>query len=158
MSKSRLGTRRKQDTLLAEQFNLPPAVRSEIRNADDPVDLVRAILEAGGVSTRIEGDLVIAGDHAVVILGTGHGGCCIPREALNHAYFRVQESGMYRGLVIALGYMNRADIERRESLAPHILHTGSRGIQRMADAVASGANPLGLAFPNPNPVPQRQAA
>jgi hypothetical protein len=37
------------------------------------------------------------------------------------------------------------DVHRREMLAPHVLHAGPDGIQRMADAVAVGADPLRFA-------------
>ena len=53
---------------LVDQFDLPEAVRTGIGDPDDPIDLVRAILEAAGVHCEIDGDLIRAGESAVVIL------------------------------------------------------------------------------------------
>jgi len=133
---------------LIDQFDLPEAVRTGIGDPDDPIDLVRAILEAAGVRCEIDGDLIQIGDSALVILRAS-GDVVIGHEALNHAYLRVIRSGAQRGLVIALGFMDPREVKRRELLAPQVLHAGPDGIQRMADAVSLGADPLrfGVAIP-----------
>jgi hypothetical protein len=133
---------------LREQFDLPEAVRIRIGDPDDPIGLVRAILEAAGVRCEIDGDLIRVGGSALVILRTS-GDVVIGHEALNHAYLRIVESGAQRGLVIALGFMDPREVERRETLAPQVLHAGPDGIQRMADAVSLGADPLRFAVAIP---------
>ena len=91
---------------LMDQFDLPEVVRTRIGDPDDPVDLVRAILEAAGLACEIDGDLIRVGESALVILRTS-GGVVIGHEALNHAYLRVVRSGAQRGLVIGLGFWIR---------------------------------------------------
>jgi len=133
---------------LIDQFDLPEAVRTGIGDPDDPIDLVRSILEAAGVHCVIDGDLIQAGESALVILRAS-GDVVIGHEALNRAYLRVVRSGAQRGLVIALGFMDPREVKRREMLAPQVLHAGPDGIQRMADAVSLGADPLRFAVAIP---------
>jgi hypothetical protein len=133
---------------LIDQFDLPEAVRTRIGDPDDPIDLVRCILETSGVPCEIDGDLIQAGGTALVILRAS-GDVVIGHEALNHAYLRVVRSGVQRGLVIALGFMDPREVKRREMLAPQVLHAGPDGIQRMADAVSLGADPLRFAVAIP---------
>lgn len=126
---------------LMDQFDLPEVVRTGIRDPDDPIDLVRAILEAASVPCEIDGDLIRVGGSVLVILRAS-GDVVVGHEALNHAYLHIVRSGAQRGLVIALGFMDPREVKRREMLAPQILHAGPDGIQRMADAVSLGADPL----------------
>lgn len=133
---------------LMDQFDLPEAVRTGIGDPDDPIDLVRAILEAASMRCEIDGDLIQVGESALVILRAS-GDVVIGHEALNHAYLRVVQSGAQRGLVIALGFMDPREVKRREMLAPQVLHAGPDGIQRMADAVSLGADPLRFAVAIP---------
>lgn len=129
---------------LADCFDLPPPVRRLLRDPDDPVELVRAILEAAGVPADVDGDVVRSGDEAVVVLRSGFGeGITGPN--LSGAYLRFRRSGAARGVVVSPGIMPSADVRRREMLDPALLHAGADGIQRMADAVALGGNPLGFA-------------
>lgn len=130
---------------LADQFDLTEAVRSRIVDPDDPMGLVRAILEAGGLEVEVEvdGDFLRAGDVAVVVIDPR--GVSVTREMLDHAFIRIELSGALRGLVIGLGVLDVDDVRRRETWAPHVLHSGREGIQRMADAVAVGADPLRFA-------------
>lgn len=128
---------------LADRFDLTETVRSRIADPDDPVGLVRAILEAGGLEVEDDGDLLRAGDVAVVVIDPH--GVSVPREMLDHAFIRIGLSGALRGLVIGLGVLDVDDMRRRETWAPHVLHSGREGIQRMADAVAVGADPLRFA-------------
>jgi hypothetical protein len=145
-----------------DQFDLPEVVRTGIGDPDDPIDLVRAILEAAGVPCEIDGDLIRVRETALVILRSS-GGVVIGHEALNHAYLRVVRSGAQRGLVIALGFLDPREVKRRETLAPQVLHTGPDGVQRMADAVSLGADPLRFAVaipvspdrPRPSPETER---
>jgi hypothetical protein len=64
---------------------------------------------------------------------------------LNHAYRRFIQSGASRGVVLSAGFMQFLDVRRREFLDPALLHSGPEGIQRMADAVALGGNPMNFA-------------
>jgi hypothetical protein len=91
----------------------------------------------------VDGDLLHVGDTAVVVLRPP--GPTVTPEALNHAFLRIQQSGASRGLVVALGYLDVNEVRRREMLAPQVLHVGPEGVQRMADAVALGADPLRFA-------------
>jgi len=140
---------------LIDQFDLPEAVRTGIGDPDDPIELVRSILEAAGVHCDIDGDLIQAGETALVILRAS-GDVVIGHEALNHAYLRVVRSEAQRGVVIAFGFMDPREVRRREMLAPQVLHAGPDGIQRMADAVSLGADPLRFAVAIPvSPGPPR---
>ena len=64
----------------SHQFDLPEVVRTRIGDPDDPVDVVRAILEAAGLACEIDGDLIRVGESALVILRTS-GGVVIGHEA-----------------------------------------------------------------------------
>jgi hypothetical protein len=128
---------------IAERFDLPQAVQAALRDSDDPLDLVRAILEAGGLSPVTEGDVLRVRELAVVVLGPKES--VIQHDALNRAYRRLVASGAERGLVVAFAHLDTKEVWRRELLAPEILHTGVEGVQRMADAVALGADPLRFA-------------
>jgi hypothetical protein len=132
---------------IADRFDLPESVRRALRDPDDPVDVVRAILDAAGIECRVEGELIYAADQAVVVLKPS--GAVVGPELLNHAYLRIQRSEADRGLVIAFGRLDLGDIRRRELLAPSVLHVGVDGIQRMADAVAIGADPWRFAAAPP---------
>jgi hypothetical protein len=128
---------------LSERFDLPEAVSERLRVTDDARDLVRAILEASGATVRVEGDVIHADGHAIVVLvPSGH---VVEPGSLDHAYLCIERAGAGRGIVIGMGILDVADIRRREALAPHVLHTGPDGIQRMADAVAIGEDPLRFA-------------
>ncbi|MBI4261755.1 MAG: hypothetical protein HY658_14465 [Actinobacteria bacterium] len=125
---------------LVERFDLPVPVRSAIGHPDDPVELVRAILSAGGHRPEVRGDLLLVGGVAVFVCPTTSGR--IPREELDHAYLRVVEAAVPRGLVVGFGLIDPVDARRREALAPQVLHAGPDAVQRMADAVALGEDPL----------------
>ena len=133
---------------LIDQFDLPEIVRAGIGDPDDPIDLVRAILDAARVPCEIDGDLIRIDESALMILRAS-GDVVIGHQTLNHAYLRIVRSGAQRGLVIALGFMDPREIKRREMLAPQVLHAGPDGIQRMADAVSLGADPLDFAVAIP---------
>jgi hypothetical protein len=131
---------------LADRFDLPPAVRETLRDHDDPVALVAALLAAGGEPVSVEGSLVRRGSTQVVVLPCRLGEPVLP-EALNHAYRMLERLRARDGIVVTAGHMDPIDVRRRERLAPNVLHAGPDGIQRMADAVAVGADPLRFVTP-----------
>ena len=133
---------------LLDRFDLPPSVRDRVRSPDDPADLLRAVLEAAGIPHRLDRDLVLAGDTAIAVVEPD-AGVVVGHDALNHAYLRIAASGAARGLVIALGYVDPREVERREMAAPQVRHAGPDAIQRMADAAALGADPLRFALAIP---------
>lgn len=127
----------------SDRFELAASVLELITDPDDPVDVVRAILDAGARKVEPCGDLLRAGDLALVVLRTRHG--AVPPGALDHAFLLIEQSGATRGLVVSPGMLPWSDIRRREISAPHVVHVGPDAIQRMADAVAVGADPLRFA-------------
>lgn len=133
---------------LAEVFELPDAVHAALRSNDSAVELVRAILEAAGLEAGVDGDVVRSGDDLIIVIGSTLGRVVTPEE-LNHAYMRFSASGARRGVVLTPGLLYPADIRRRELLVPSLVHAGPEGIQRMADGVALGGNPLRFATAPP---------
>jgi hypothetical protein len=127
----------------AERVDLDPAIRSAIRDPNDPMDVIRAILEVGALHVERDDELLRVDGMAIVAVRAVDGGI---HEALNHAYRRIESSGAERGLVVSLGHVATEEIRRRELLAPHVLHTGLAGVQRMADAAALGADPVRFAI------------
>ncbi len=106
------------------------------------MDIVRAILEAGRLPVEVHDNLLLAGDEAVIVVGEAGRSSS---ETLSDAFLRFQKSGASHGVVIALGFFTARDIERREALAPNLRYTSLSAIQRMADAVALGGDPLRFA-------------
>ena len=125
---------------LVERYDLPAAVASRIARPDDAVDLVRAILEAAGLDVRVDGEVLRVGREAIVVPTVD--GRTVTADMLTRAYLDFQRSGATRGVVICLGHVSAGECRRRELLAPELRHTGAAAIQRMADAVALGGNPL----------------
>jgi len=138
----RPGPPRESGRPIVERFDLVPGIRSRVRNPDDARDVVRSILQAGGLDVEVTDDLLQVNELAIVVVRIADGAT---HEALNHAYLQIAASGSKRGLVISLGHVDVDEIRRREMLAPHVLHTGFAGVQRMADAVALGADPIRFA-------------
>lgn len=126
----------------ADRLELPPAVEAQLRSRDDPVEAVRAILAAAGHDVDVDRDLIKVGDLAIVIAADV---LDRPTEALNHAFMRCQEARVPQGLVIRLGWVNAEELRHREALAPWVRHVDGDAIQRMADAVAVGADPVHFA-------------
>lgn len=126
---------------LADRLDLPARVRTRVRHPDRAVDVVHAILGAAGRPSTVDGDLVRCGEVAIVVVD--------PRvnaeAALTHGYLRVDATDAVRGLVIRTGYADPRLVRRREAAAPHVRHVGPDALQRMADAVAVGADPLRFA-------------
>lgn len=129
---------------LADRFDLPASVRQRLRDPDDIKDLVRALLEASNQQYTQDGDLFKVGNRAIVVIDTELGRV-VPDEALSQAFIRFQSSGARSGFVVTPGLMYPQDLRRRQSMAPQLKHAGPEGIQRMADAVELGADPIRFA-------------
>lgn len=127
---------------LADRFDLPDVVRAHLRRPDDPVDVVRAILEAARLPVEVRDNVILSDGEAVIVVTDARG---LPSDVLTDAFLRFRKSGAAHGVAITLGYVGVRDIERRQALAPSLRYTGLSAIQRMADAVAVGANPLKFA-------------
>lgn len=127
---------------LADRFDLPDVVRAHLRRPDDAVDVVRAILEAAGLPVEVRDKVLLSDGEAVIVVTEARG---LPSDVLTDAFLRFRKSGAAHGVAITLGYVGVRDIERRQALAPSLRYTGLSAIQRMADAVAVGANPLKFA-------------
>jgi hypothetical protein len=126
---------------LAERLDLPPAVRDRITAPDRAVDVLRAILDAAGRSAVVDGDLVTSDDVAIVVVDTDGDA----ERALNHGFLRIQATDAPRGMILRLGYVDPRVTRRREAAAPHVRHVGPDALQRMADAVAAGGDPIAFA-------------
>lgn len=126
---------------LAERLDLSPAIRSRITDPDRATDVLRAILEAAGRPVDVDGDLLVSDDVAIAVVD--------PRgnteRALNHGFLRIESTSAPRGMIVRLGYVDPALTRRREAAAPHVRHVGTDALQRMADAVAAGADPIAFA-------------
>ncbi|HEX9696089.1 MAG TPA: hypothetical protein VGB64_07235 [Actinomycetota bacterium] len=125
---------------VAQAFDLPVTVRGRIRDATDPVELVRAILDAAGLSAVRNGDAIRCGDQMLIVMPERVD--TMMHDALNQAYLAFRETGAPHGIVIGFGPWDPIDVRRREILAPELRHAGPDAIQRMADAVSLGADPL----------------
>jgi hypothetical protein len=128
---------------LVEGFDLPPSVA--VQDPDDPVELVRAILEGAGLPCVVQGRLIRTGDRALVVLPRPTGGVT-DRDTLSRAFREIARSGAGEGFVVTVGLLDPADLRRREILAPNVHHVAHDGVQRMADAVAVGADPFAFAL------------
>lgn len=126
---------------LLERFDVPDAVTGVVPDPDDAVALVTALLEAGGHRVDADEDVLRVGDEAVIVIRAPIGEP-LERDAVNHAYRRFQQSGASRGVVVTPGFLDPRDVRRREVLVPALRYAGPEGIQRMADAVAVGGDPL----------------
>lgn len=125
----------------ADRLDLSPDVRRRIERPDRVVDVVRAILEAAGRPADVRGDVVVSDEVAIAVVDVRTD----PERALTHGFLRVQETGVPRGIVVRLGHVDPRVIRRREATAPHVRHVSADAVQRMADAVAVGADPIAFA-------------
>lgn len=123
-----------------ERLALPAAVRDQL--PDDPtlIETVRAILEAAGDDVDGDGDVLRVGDRAVVVLEATH------PDALSAAFLRYRDSGARSGVVVSRRSVAPSEIHRRELLAPDLRYAPAGAVQRMADAVAVGADPFAFAL------------
>jgi hypothetical protein len=126
---------------IAERYELPAEVREHLRDPSDPADLVAALLRAGGHDVRRDADVVVAGDTAIVLVGSPHSPTATSDD-LGRAFLHFQRSGAARGIALALSYVSPTEERRREAMAPQLRYVDRDAIQRMADAVALGADPL----------------
>lgn len=129
---------------LADRLDLAEGIRSQLKDPDDPVGLVQAILEAGGYRTRREDNVIRAGDQTVIVIAAAPE-VPVTRRDLNEAWFAFKASGAREGLVLTTGVLNPQEARRRELMAPTLHHVGPEGIQRMADAASLGGDPLHFA-------------
>lgn len=124
---------------LAERFDLPAAVIEELRDPEDPIELVRAIFVAAGLPARVDGDVVRSEDEVFIVVPEVHGRPA--GEGLNRAFHRFKETGASSAVAISMGYASPREMRKREALEPALAHVGPSALQRMADAVALGADP-----------------
>jgi hypothetical protein len=127
----------------AERFTLPPAVIAACRDPSIPAEVVRAILSAAGRPTERRGDLVLSGPVAVAIADVRDDA----QSALSRAYLRLTASGAPDGLVLVLGFVDPEVVRRRDRLAERVRYVDVDAVQRMADAVAAGLDPIAFAAP-----------
>jgi hypothetical protein len=126
----------------AERFVITDAIRAAVRDPDRPIDLVAAILEVAGRPVERQGDVVVSGDTAVAVVPhLAHG----MEDAMTRAFMHVRDTEAPRGMVIRLGYVAPEEVRRREAAAPDVRHVTADAIQRMADAVALGGDPIAFA-------------
>lgn len=128
---------------LRDRFELPISVTDRLPPRAGLVDLVRALLEAAGRPVDVQETVLVSGDEAVVALESAG------VEALNAGFLRYRSSGAARGVAVSLQEVSPREVQRRESLAPDLRYGGPAAIQRMADAVAVGADPLRFALGPP---------
>jgi hypothetical protein len=65
-------TTRPERPLLSKWLDLPSDIRSKLGNPDDPVEIVRALLEAAGLPVQVQDEVVLSQSHAIVVLRTDH--------------------------------------------------------------------------------------
>lgn len=126
---------------LSSRFALPDAVRNQLPDSADGVALVQTLLDVAGLEVHRDGDVLSVGDEVVVVVDAPIGELLNEHE-LNQAYLQFRSSGARRGVLVTPGLLDFPDVRRRERLDPRFGHAGLDGIQRMADAVAAGTDPL----------------
>jgi hypothetical protein len=131
------------DRSFADRFVLPEHVRSTVRDPDRATDVVAAILVAAGRPVERQGDVVVSGDTAIAIVPNLARGM---EDAITRAFMHLRDSTADRGIIVRLGYVDPAEIRRREAAAPDVKHVTADAIQRMADAVALGGDPIAFAI------------
>jgi hypothetical protein len=129
----------------ADQYDLPAVVEERLAHRDDPAAVIAALLAAAGRPVERHGDLVLSGDVAVVVAIVDDGG----HSSLSRAFLKVQGSGAPYGLIVRIGYADPVLVHQREIAAPQVRHVPARAVQRMADAVALGQDPLAFALGPP---------
>lgn len=133
-----------EDVAPAEDLILPSEVRDRLPEHPSLVEVVGAILEAAGHDVDRDGDILKVGDRAVVVLEATH------PDALSAAYLRYRDSGARTGVVVSRRSVAPSEIHRRELLAPDLRYADTGALQRMADAVAVGADPIAFALGPPS--------
>jgi hypothetical protein len=107
---------------LADLLDLPPGVRSKLRDPTMP-SRSSGRWSRRGVPVQVEDDVVLSQDRAIVVLRTRFGEPVTP-PMLNHAYRRFIQSGASRGVELSSGFMPFLDVRPREFLDPALLHAG----------------------------------
>lgn len=130
---------------LASRLDLPPEVRSRLSDPENAQELVRALLEAGGHRIAVDGPVIHTDTGEAVIVIPAPWRRIVTREELNAAWFAFKASGDRHGVVITPGTLDHGDIHVRELAAPALRHAGADDMQRMADALALGGDPLHFA-------------
>jgi hypothetical protein len=126
-----------------DRFDLSPAIRAEVRDPERPADVIRAILLASGQPAELHGNVVQVDDTAIVVASDVRDHAT---EAINRAYLQYKESSAEHGIIVRLGYVDPDVIRRHDAATPDVRHISAEGVQRMADAVALGADPLSFAL------------
>lgn len=127
---------------LADRLQLGPQVRARVTDADDAVDVVRAILEVAGRPATVVGSMVRSEDDVVLVVEDSGPSAA----ALSQAFLRFRDSGARRGIVVHLGWVDPREVSRRQALAPELGHAGPEALQAMADAVELGGDPIQFAL------------
>lgn len=127
----------------ADRFRLPEPVRDLLTDADDHLEVIRAVLAASGTAVTRHGDLLDAGDLAVVLVSAEDDA----DHALGYGYLRLQSSSAPTKVLVHLGYVPPQVLARHRAAAPAIHHADTRTIQQLADAVAVGLDPQALLLP-----------
>lgn len=133
------------DKPFADQFDLPDEVRTRIADPESPIEVIGAILTQAGVAHTSEPGVVVAGDTAIVLVGDGSGHT-VTSDDLAKAFLRYEAAHVGSGVAVCLGYVNPQELHRRELLAPTLRHAGPEAIQRMADALQLGGDPVTFAM------------
>lgn len=123
----------------ADRLALDAEVRARLRDPDDPVELLRVLLELAGRRPEVHGDLLLVDDVAIAVVADR--GRSID-DVLARAFLRIQQAGAPRGIILHLTWVDPATLRRREVAAPNVRHVGIEAVQRMADALRAGADPL----------------
>ncbi|MCC5947420.1 MAG: hypothetical protein JJT89_03100 [Nitriliruptoraceae bacterium] len=127
----------------AARYRLPPQVHALLVDPRDHVDLVRAILTAAGDTVTRRGDLIDAGDVAIVVVPVEDDA----ERALGYGYLRLQSTPAPTKVLLHLGYVPPEILTRHRAAAPAVHHADGRTIQQLADAVAVGLDPRALLLP-----------
>lgn len=126
---------------LADRLQLPDVVRAQLQRPDDVVDVVRAILVAGGHDVHVDGTTLVVGDTAVLVIPEELEGS----DPLSSAYLRFQRSGARSGIIIHTGRVDPAELRRRDAAAKHVHYASREALPRMAAAADLGLDPLAAA-------------
>jgi hypothetical protein len=122
------------------RFDLPTSVLDQVRDGDDPVEVLGAVLRAGGRPVERHGDVLVSEDTACTVVDVSDDA----DRALARAFVRLRDSGAPRGIVVRLGYADPAVVARHAHAARHVHQRDVTAVQAMADAVALGADPIAL--------------
>lgn len=126
-----------------DRFDLSPEIRAAVRDPERPADVIRAVLAAGGLQPELHGNLVRLDDTVIVVVSDVRDGAS---EAINRAYLQYKDTDARHAIIVRLGYVDPDVIRRHDAATPDVRHISADGVQRMADAVTLGADPLAFAL------------